>query len=309
MDCDQRCLRMLAPLAKATTGLAVIVMSYIIDVPVVLGNSFDAEVMLAAAETRAVRMGNMPRSAKLAVRLQTNVDLAVFLQQERASSPNNQLTPLAEVRGGGDANFTTDIDMAGSYMLLLRNKNVQRTGKVAVQVTAGLQANSSRAVEAAFRKLQTRISDAFVFDRITFDIKDCDVRPHSKTHKVVFCEEFLLRLKSKGGSNEHLDDAVRFSLTRALAKSLILQWGYQQKDTDALAIALLSIFQEQRTIKGALEHEPGEQAKHKPAQMTAWRRWQADSEHADKWLTLLTPHMTHAMQQHLNRRRQHADQY
>lgn len=293
--------------------------------PAGAGNPFSAEVALEAKQARAVRMGNVPADTELGVSIRAGVEVTVLLvpEQELELLDQGQARPLHVARGQGRMSFAVEIEQAATYFLVLRNEDAA-AGTVSVSVLAQPVPGAPAFVQHNFELLRSRLAEAFRFEPVRLEIASCAAPPPPHPHRILLCESALRGLDG---------NAMRFALVRALAAPLLLQWAGPEaaeapdlgERADALAVALLTLFGESRTVAGAAEYwsraaagagaetppsdqdpeageaqaPPWDPSRAAGPQVRRWRQWLADPGFTRRWLVPLLPHMTPALRARL----------
>ena len=270
------------------------------------------EVSVSAGKWSLIRLLNTPEKARIDIDITSDGNISVFLLGHDANGkplPTNQA--LHRVRGSGALKFSAIANKAGTYFLVLDNRQGSdpRSLNVSADITAGKSAKSGTLAQA-IASLKAKLRQAFIFNELQIDVAACGkVNSFSGPKRVLICAEHIEMIKQKLKSKEKIRDALLFVILHEIGHVLLRQWDYpfyaNEEVADEIATVLMVLFNEQRAVRTQADffasHSADAEAAIKktrddrhPLSVQRARnilRWLGDTELVAKWQKILVPHM------------------
>jgi hypothetical protein len=276
---------------------------------------------------KTLRLKNLPKDVAVLFAVKTDGPLSVgFLD-----GVDHRLFPqvrhplfwgLVEAKLG----FSVTIQQKGDYYVVLDNRDGAAARQVTLTAHATLgdaaaraaAAERLRAVEQQLKAMQQKLSQTFIFEPFTVQVKACEAnKPFVRSSNLTLCLEYARQLVATLQDRTQASDALVYSMFFAIAQRLQAQWNLplssQSDGLDELTTTLMLTFRldaQVRSYAQTLINNPAiaehvHDAFHDPDHPLSVERaqrvlqWATDPDLVRKWQPTLVPHMQSSMLRHL----------
>lgn len=273
---------------------------------------------VAAGDTYTARLGSLPKSASLSVRVESDAPVGVFLLDERDYRNFPDLdAPLFEGQAAGEHRFSLRAPASADYYLVIDNRDGDSARSFELAVTASVDTGASDDLEARLERVHAELDRfeqnlrrVFVFDSLEFRIERCGTaNTFADDDTVYICAEIARKLITGTDDREQARDILVFAVLHEFGHVVLRQWDYPFHDNeevaDEFATVLLVMLGKGERARSLVEYfaglSPEEELAHKrdrddrhPLSVQRARnieRWLDDPGLVRRWQKILVPHL------------------